>query len=474
MTAAGELIAGRYRLESEIGRGGMGVVWRAQDELLDRVVAVKQLLANSEVVGGDSEDVVAKAQREGRIAARLQHPNVVSVHEVIVHSGRPCLVMDYMAAQSLAEVIAARGRLPVDQVVDVAEKVASALVAAHRAGVVHRDVKPENVLIGFDGKVKITDFGLSKATGEGSTTRAGFVAGTPGFLAPEVASGADMGYASDVFSLGATMYTAIEGQPPFGDHENKVELLMRSARGEIIPPRYSGQLTPLLLALLAADPKMRPTMRQVQEELQARRIPQTGTIELKLVHAGNQASGVALAEAPSIPMMRASAPTRPPARPARPERLDSRSRAGLIAAVLVAAGLFGGIIVAVTSEPESGTIPAPAPPARPAGDAGTKCQPAIVETAPGQDGIEATVQVWNLANEPLDGWTVRWTMPARQPVRTVAGARLSQEASGADVLVTVDSPAAIPARGSVRFSFVAGGDGQVLDGLRMRCDADVL
>jgi hypothetical protein len=473
VTVAGDLIAGRYRLVGEIGRGGMGVIWRAQDELLDRPVAVKQLLLNSEIPGGDREDAVEKARREGRIAGRLQHPNVVAVHDVIVHSGRPCLVMDYVASQSFAAVIAAAGRLPVDQVVEVAEKVASALVAAHRAGIVHRDVKPENVLIGLDGKVKITDFGLSKAIGEGSTTRVGFVAGTPGFLAPEVASGADMGYSSDVFSLGATMYAAIEGTPPFGEHEDKNVLLLRSARGEIIPPRRCGQLTPLLMSLLAVDPEMRPTMRQVQEQLQARCIPQGGTIELRLLRAANQAGGVALADAPSIPIL----PVNPPLPTvARPEVVHGRPFVVLGATVLAALGLLFGIIIALSDDTDSA---ATAPPpgreqAAPAGDTDVLCQPAIVDTFPGPDGQEVTVEVWNLAGKPLNGWQVSWTSPARRAIKTVTGARLSQTPSGSDVLVTVDSPSAIAARSSVRFGFVIDGDGQGLDGLQMRCEAEVL
>ena len=473
VTVAGDLIAGRYRLVGEIGRGGMGVIWRAQDELLDRAVAVKQLLPNSEIPGGDREDAVEKARREGRIAGRLQHPNVVAVHDVIVHSGRPCLVMDYVASQSFAAVIAAAGRLPVDQVVEVAEKVASALVAAHRAGIVHRDVKPENVLIGLDGKVKITDFGLSKAIGEGSMTRTGFVAGTPGFLAPEVASGADMGYSADVFSLGATMYAAIEGKPPFGEHEDKNVLMMRAARGDVIPPRHSGELTPLLMSLLAVDPKMRPTMRQVQEELKARSVPQGGTIELRLLKAANQAGGVALADAPSIPIT----PVNPPLPTvSRPEVVHGRPFVVLGATVLAALGLLFGIIIALSDDTGSaGTAPRPGnAQAGPAGDTDVLCQPAIVVSFPVPDGQDVTVEVFNLAGDPLNGWQVSWTIPAGREIKTVTGARLTQAPAGSDVLVTVDSPSAIAARSSVRFGFVVSGDGQVLDGLQMRCEAKVL
>ncbi|MET0234806.1 MAG: protein kinase [Kibdelosporangium sp.] len=464
MGAAGELIAGRYRLAGEIGRGGMGVVWRAQDELLDRVVAIKQLLPGNP--GGDMDDAVEKARREGRIAGRLQHPNVITVHDVFVHAGRPCLVMDYMASRSFAEVIAAQGRVPVHQVVEVAEKVASALAAAHLAGIVHQDVKPENVLIGLDGKVKITDFGLSRAIGEGSTTRAGFVAGTPGFLAPEVASGAEMDNSADVFALGATMYAAIEGAPPYGHHDDNTVILMRAARGEIIPPRHAGELTPVLMALLAVDPKKRPTMLQVRDELRAREIPRDGTIELKLRKIANQAGGVALAEAPSIPIRPVGAPS-----PVgdRAEMVRRRRVTGLAVAILTALVVLFGVLL-VVSDDSGGTRVAPGARGVPAGDAGVRCQPAIVETFPGPDGQEVTVEVWNLAGAPVDGWRVSWTFPDTRTVRTVTGGQLSQEVSGSDVLVTVDSPTAIPARGSVRFGFVVG-DGQGLDGLRMRCEA---
>jgi Protein kinase domain len=450
VTAAGEhLIAGRYRLAGEIGRGGMGVVWRAHDQLLNRTVAIKQLVLEDE-----GEESVEKAKREGRIAARLQHPNAISVHDVIVHAGSPCLVMDYVDAHSFGEVISNRGgRLPVDDVVDVGAQVAAALVAAHLAGIVHQDVKPENVLIGLDGQVKITDFGLAGAIGEGSMTKSGFVVGTPGFIAPEVASGADFDSASDVFSLGATLYNAIEGIPPFGDHEDAAVILRLTARGKVIPPRRAGDFTPFLMAMLTADPNKRPTMLKVKEELAARRSGHAGTIQLRRV-----------APAPSGP----PGPQRPPGNPPR-SIVHSRPFIGLVAALVLTVAALAVIYFAVSKNDTSRTN-APAPAAQP----GATCQPAIVSTFPGPGSHEVTVEVWNLVNEPLNGWRVGWTLPAGQTIDDLTGGTLTQQPAGAGLRFTVDSPTAIPARGSVRFTFTLRGDVQVLDGVQMSCEGRLL
>ena len=176
--------------------------------------------------------------REGRIAGRLRHPNAIAVHDVVEHEGRPCLVMEYLRSESLGAVIAARGTLPPDEVAMIGAQVADALAEAHAAGIVHRDVKPDNVLITADGTAKITDFGVSRAAGDATVTATGFMAGTPAYLAPEVALGEDADFRSDVFSLGATLYAALEGEPPFGVDENAIAMLHKVAAGEVRPPRH--------------------------------------------------------------------------------------------------------------------------------------------------------------------------------------------------------------------------------------------
>jgi serine/threonine protein kinase len=267
----GHLVSGRYRLLAQIAGGGMGTVWRARDELLGRQVAVKQILPPA---GADDEVVDQQRQRalrEGRIAARLSHPHAISVYDVATDGGQPWLVMEYLPSRSLAQVLFDDGPLPPDLVAQIGAQVADALAATHEAGIVHRDVKPANVLVGqgadVEGLVKITDFGISHAIGDVTLTQTGQITGTPAFLAPEVAQGTEMSGASDVFSLGATLYTCLEGEPPFGMDDNALRLLHRVAGGSPRPPTRAGALTEPLVAMLADDPAARPTMTQVRDRL---------------------------------------------------------------------------------------------------------------------------------------------------------------------------------------------------------------
>ncbi|MFB9907145.1 serine/threonine-protein kinase [Allokutzneria oryzae] len=269
MSDEGRLVAGRYRLERRIGAGAMGVVWQARDERLHRVVAVKQLLLQSGMEAGEAEEAKQRAMREGRIAARLQHPNAIGVFDVAEDNGMPCLVMEYLPSRSLAAVVYDEGKLPPREVARIGSQVAIALAAAHAAGIVHRDVKPGNILLGDDGSVKITDFGISRATGDVTVTKTGMLAGTPAYLAPEVAKGYEPGPASDVFSLGSTLYAAVEGEPPFGLNENTLALLHLVAAGIVRPPQHAGPMTAVLMHLLRPQPTDRPTMTQASESLRA-------------------------------------------------------------------------------------------------------------------------------------------------------------------------------------------------------------
>nr|WP_083669104.1 serine/threonine-protein kinase [Saccharothrix sp. CB00851] len=250
----------------------MGVVWRAHDELLHRDVAIKQLLLPG-LAADEVDEACRRAMREARIAARLQHPNAVGVFDVVVEDGKPCLVMEFVPSRSLSAVLAERGALPPAEAARIGGHVAAALAAAHRAGVVHRDIKPGNVLIGVDGTVKITDFGISRAVGDVAVTRTGMLAGTLAYLAPELACGADPTPAADVFSLGATLYAVVEGGPPFGSSDNDLGMLHRIAGGRIVPPTRSGPLTVVLTRLLANDPATRPTAEQASRELAALATP---------------------------------------------------------------------------------------------------------------------------------------------------------------------------------------------------------
>ena len=263
----GALIAQRYRVVRAIGGGGMGTVWEAEDERLHRRVALKQL--HPQLGRSESDAALARdrAMREARITARLHHPNAVDVYDVVDVGGEPCLVMQFLPSASLQAILAERGTLPVPEVARIGAEVAAALNAAHEVGIVHRDVKPGNILIDHDGTARITDFGISHATGDVSLTSTGMLTGTPAFLSPEVARGAESNAASDVFSLGATLYTALEGSPPFGTGENPMATLHRVASGNLTPPRNGGPLTPLLLRMLAGRPDDRPSMEEIAGSL---------------------------------------------------------------------------------------------------------------------------------------------------------------------------------------------------------------
>lgn len=268
MEESSRLIASRYRLREKVGQGAMGVVWQAYDEQLHRVVAAKELLALDGLDDAKIDRAKARAMREARLAARLEHPNAIRVYDVVEEDGQPWLIMEYLPSRSLAAVITEQGTLPPREVARIGCYTAAALAAAHRHGIQHRDVKPGNVLIG-DQEVKITDFGISRATDDGTATMTGTV-GTPAYFSPEVARGEDAGLPSDVFSLGATLYNAVEGGPPFGTADNHIAMLHRVASGSIMPPANAGPLlSPVLFRLLSTDPERRPSMEETVHLLAA-------------------------------------------------------------------------------------------------------------------------------------------------------------------------------------------------------------
>jgi hypothetical protein len=297
----GRLIAERYRLRKWIGSGAMGEVWQAMDERLNRIVAAKSLLLPAGLSPPDAEILRQRSFREGRIAARLQHPNAIAVYDVASDEGRPVLIMEYMASRSLAEVIDDDGPLAPDQVANIGAQAASALAAAHAASIVHRDIKPGNILLGPDGTTKITDFGISRATGDITVTKTGVLTGTPAYLSPEAARGQPTGSPSDVFALGATLYAAVEGEPPFGRDDNTMALLHLIATGKVNPPKRAGVLAATLQKMLRDDPSTRPTMKQLTEELTAVAKGQT-----------------VVAEAAPAPRTPVSAPLRTPTPPPPP------------------------------------------------------------------------------------------------------------------------------------------------------------
>ena len=264
----GALVAGRYRLIEQVGSGAMGVVWKAQDERLGRTVAIKRLVVRYALSETMTEETRRRAMREARIAARLQHRNAIALFDVAEHEGDPILVMEFLPSKSLSAVLEERGTLTPAEAAEIGAQVAEAIAAAHAVGIAHRDIKPGNILLADNGTVKITDFGISRALDDGTvTTQTGMLAGTPAYLAPEIARGDESTRASDVFSLGSTLYHAVEGRPPFGTNTNPLALLHAVASGNVPPPRNAGALAPTLMSLMRVDPSERPSMQEAAAAL---------------------------------------------------------------------------------------------------------------------------------------------------------------------------------------------------------------
>lgn len=234
----GRLIANRYRLVERVGRGGMGTVWRAEDELLNRHVALKKLHVPPHLHDDEIQRLYERTRREARSAARITHPHVIVVHDVVDDEGLPCIVMEYIPSRTLGDVLKKQGTLPPGEAARIGRSMAAALRAAHDVGVLHRDVKPANVLLGNDGRIVLTDFGIAVESGSPSLTRTGELVGSIQYLAPERLRSkiAEPGPASDLWSLGATLYEAVEGRPPFG-RDTAIETAYAIATDTYEPPR---------------------------------------------------------------------------------------------------------------------------------------------------------------------------------------------------------------------------------------------
>lgn len=256
------MIAGRYTLEREIGRGGAGTVHLAHDEVLGRTVAVKRI---GFMPGGDSVQL-ERAAREARLAAALNHPHVVSVFDLVEEDGVHWLVMEYVDGRTISELVRSEGSLEATVAAAYLAQVADALAEAQDAGIVHRDVKPSNILVAGD-VAKLGDFGIARSADDASLTQTGLVTGSPAYLAPEVASGASATSASDVWSLGATLYHAATGRPPYEVGDNLIGALYKIVHEE--PPRLPDDhpMAGLLSRMMVREPEQRLSMRQVRDEL---------------------------------------------------------------------------------------------------------------------------------------------------------------------------------------------------------------
>jgi eukaryotic-like serine/threonine-protein kinase len=251
--APGSLIGGRYSLRAAVGHGGMGTVWRAADTLLRRDVAVKEVVLPPGLAPSDRDAMYERTLREARAAAALQHPAVVQVYDVVTEGGRPWIVMELLDARSLADIVIDDGPMAPRPVAKIGIALLGALEVAHAIGVLHRDVKPANVLICSDGRCVLTDFGVARMPTDVQLTTPGMVLGSPHFISPERAMGSEFGPPSDLFSLGVTLYTAVEGRPPF-DKGDPIETMHAVVEDPPAPTSRAGVLTPVLFGLLEKDP----------------------------------------------------------------------------------------------------------------------------------------------------------------------------------------------------------------------------
>ncbi|MDS1271968.1 serine/threonine-protein kinase [Lipingzhangella sp. LS1_29] len=273
------VLAGRYQLTAQLARGGVGIVWRATDLVLDREVAVKELRLPGDVSEAERVSLLSRTTQEARVAAQLTHYNVVEIYDVVNEDGRPWIVMELVVARTLAEIIEVAGPLPHQRVAEIGLQLISALQTAHEQSIVHRDVKPENVMISEDGRVVLTDFGLAVWSGESSLTNSGRIIGSPHYIPPERARAGTVGSASDLWSLGATLYTAVEGHPPY-DRKGYIAILRGEELDDPPPASSAGPLRPLLEGLLRPDPEDRLTAQNAAKMLRiAALAPATSVLE---------------------------------------------------------------------------------------------------------------------------------------------------------------------------------------------------
>jgi tRNA A-37 threonylcarbamoyl transferase component Bud32 len=260
------IVAGRYRLRSVLGSGSMGTVWSAYDDFLQRPVAVKEIRLPPGVTAGQADELRERTLREARAIAVLSHPNVIILHDVARQDGEPFVVMELLPSHSLAELIREHGPLTVEQAAAVGDAVAAALEAAHAAGITHRDVKPGNVLVADDGRIKLTDFGIARNVSEATMTRTGMTLGSPAYIAPEIASGKAVTPGADLWGLGATLFNALEGHPPYDADGDPLETIGKVVKGEV-PRPTPGPLAPVITALMAKEPRDRISLREVRRQL---------------------------------------------------------------------------------------------------------------------------------------------------------------------------------------------------------------
>lgn len=374
-----ELIVDRYELQETLGRGGMGVVWRAHDRLLMRDVAVKEVRFPATLPPDQRASAAERVMREARAAASLNHPAAVSVFDVVQDDGRAFIVMELLAVPTLASLIEADGALLPRRAAEIGLQILDALETAHGLGIVHRDVKPGNVMVLPDGRAKLADFGIATVTGDPRLTASGMILGSPQYMAPEQAQSAAISPATDIWALGATLYHAVEGKPPF-DKGAAIPTLTAVLGDEPTFSGRSGELTLVIRACLAKEPELRPdpprlrSMLQTVAEGTAPHLPETGPVR-------------ATATPAQAPAARSAAP---------------RRTGRLVAAVIAGLVLIGAIAAALALSPNED-------PAERAGGAGSGRQGAgSGEQGDGGNPEPAVPEGWTTYVDKTTGFQIAY------------------------------------------------------------------
>jgi serine/threonine protein kinase len=358
----GRLLVGRYRLTAPLGRGGMGVVWAGRDELLGREVAIKEVLLPPALTPSQQRTARKRTLREARAAARITSPAAVTVYDVVVEDDRPWIVMQRLPARTLDDLLRDDGPMPPSKVARIGLSLLDGLIAAHQAGVLHRDVKPANVMFTEDGRAVLTDFGIAVMPGEPTLTTTGMLVGSPAFMSPERARGEPPTPASDFWSLGATLYAALSGQSPF-QRQSQLSTLTAIVNEDPPPLPNAGALGPIINRMLAKDPADRPDAATLRQLLTG-----AATVEATVAAAAKAGERAERAEQDAPRSREAAAPLPPtaPSAPAPPTPQRGPRRGAGLVALLAAVLVLAGVVTydTLTSQPSQPREQARAPAGR--------------------------------------------------------------------------------------------------------------